>query len=249
MPKKGSFGAWVGMRSDRLEIRPVSSRYVFILAGVLAGMLLGVAAGLAASGFAPLRGWRDSGKTATQDIDALRARVAELEDVVSQGDGALTNLQVSYSARQQLAEELRDLTDRYAVLEEDLSHALRLVPVGVPEGGARLDRLIVRPDALSTQIWRFSVLVGYESGRQPREFSGTLQLTLTILRDEKPVRISWPNQSRLSGIEYQQGYVVKTRHWARKTGTLELGPGDILKKVEVRLMQGHAQRAVAAVNL
>jgi len=226
----------------RMEVRPAFSKY--------RDPLIGFVVGGALSGLLALYFFLSLPPSMEVDVAAYEARIVELENVVSQGDGALTNLQVSYSARQQLAEELRDLADRYAALDEDLSYALRLVPVGGPEGSVRLERFTVRTDALSPQVFRFSVLVGYETGRRPQEFSGTLRFVLTTeSKNGQLTQVDWPKLERMSESEYQQGYQIKTRHWARKTGTLEIAPGDVLKKIEVRLMQGDTQRAIATVTL
>jgi len=229
------------LQSERMEIRPASSRYRALCVGVLVGFVLGVLLSLYLFPSLP--------PPVSEDAVAYEARITELENILAQGDGALTNLQISYSARQQLAEELRDLADRYAALDEDLSYALRLVPVGGPEGGVRLERFTVRADALSAQAFRFSVLVGYESGRRPQEFSGVLQFVLTVSRNGQLTQVNWPKPEQVSESEYQQGYQVNTRHWVRKTGTLEVLPGDVLKKIEVRLMQDNTLRATAAVDL
>ncbi|MDR1647025.1 MAG: hypothetical protein LBR88_03185 [Zoogloeaceae bacterium] len=233
---------------ERMEICPASAR----ARALLLGLVLGLPAGAGSMWL-----WRPmpslaaaSGASAEAgEVMALRTRVGELEEIVAQGDGALVNLQVSYSARQQLAEEVRNLTDRYATLDEDLSYALRLVPVGGAQGTLRLERLNVHADPLSAHSFRFSVLVGYESGRQPQEFSGTLKFILTVLRNGKLHELTWPEQDRMPEAEYQQGYLVKTRQWTRKTGTLEVAPGDVLKKVEARLTQNGSLRATAVASL
>jgi hypothetical protein len=232
---------------ERMEICSASARPRALVGGLALGLLAGVGSmWLWQPGALVLA---PNACAETDEIVALRARANELEEIVAQGDGALANLQVSYSARQQLAEEVQNLTDRYATLDEDLSYALRLVPVGGAQGSLRLERFNIHADPLSARSFRFSVLVGYESGRQPQEFSGTLKFVLTVLRNGKLHELSWPEQGRMAEAEYQQGYLVKTRQWTRKTGTLEVAPGDVLKKVEARLIQNGKLRATAVASL
>ncbi|MDR3323722.1 MAG: hypothetical protein LBS89_05925 [Zoogloeaceae bacterium] len=180
-----------------------------------------------------------------QEAATLQARIVHLEQQLEQREATPVEQEVSYSARRQLSEKLGVLTEQQAVLEEDLAYALRLVPVGVPEGGTRLDRLMVWPDAVSNQTYHFSVLVGYTAGRSTQEFNGVLKFTLTVLRDGKTLQLSWPEKNQADHPEYQ----VSVRQWTRKTGELEIAPGDVLKKVELKLLQGNVQRALVTVTL
>jgi hypothetical protein len=229
------FRHWFGIGAPRLEVRSRLAWFMRTLGGALVALFLTLAIFTVHH--------RES--ASPEDVPALRARIADLEKLVGESaQGTLsTNLEVTYSANRKLSETVRQLSDSQAVLEEDLSHALRLVPVGVPEGGTRLDRFIVWPDAFSGQLYHYSVLIGYASGRNPQEFQGKLQFVLTVARDGKDVEHVWPT------VAADPEYTVGVRHWARKTGTLKTLPGDLLKKVELKLMQGERQRASATAVL
>jgi hypothetical protein len=232
MLKRQPLRRYFGIRAERLDIQPRFAGYVYALGGALATLLVMLSAL-----------YLSRAPENPADVNALQARIAQQEKLLEQ-NGTL-DLEITYSANRQLRDELRILADEQAVLEDDLSYLLRLVPVGMPEGGLRLDRLNVWPDPLSAETYRFSVLVGYESGRTPQAFNGVLKFTLTVMRDGKEAQISWPGANQAGRPEYQ----VSVRHWARKTGVLEIMPGDILKKVELKLLQGNALRATATVNL
>jgi hypothetical protein len=236
MLKWRHFRNYFGIGAPDLAVRPRFAWCAYTLGGAAVAFIVVLSALLAFFFF------RDPGNQ--QDVSTLQARIRELENMLEQGGGAMTNLEVTYSANRQLSEELRILSDNQAVLEDDLSYLLGLVPVGAREGETRLDRLVVWPDAVMDQTYRFSVLVGYESGRKPQEFNGVLKFILTVSRNGKALQLPWPDKSQAGRPEYQ----VKVRHWTRKTGILEIAPGDVLKKVELKLMQGNTQRAVAAVN-
>jgi hypothetical protein len=232
MLKWRNFRRYFGIRATRLEIRPRFARLAYALGGAAAVLLM-----VLLLSFSP-----HEAKEAP-DVQDLQARIDQLEDLLEQ-NGTL-DLEITYSANRQLRDELSILADKQAALEDDLSYLLRLVPVGMPDGGLKLDRLSVRQDPLSAETYRFSVLVGYASGRTPQEFQGVLNFTLTVMRDGKEVHLPWPAADQASRPEYQ----VAVRHWVRKAGTLEIMPGDVLKKVELKLLQGNALRATATLDL
>ncbi len=222
-----------GIRAQRLEVRPRLAWYAYAFGGALAALFL---VGLL---FFISHVFRSP---ETRDVENLRARLAQLESQVLQSGGALTSLEMTSSANRQLSDELRALADDHAVLKDDLAYFLRLVPAGARDGEVRLDRLMLRPDPAVPHRYRYSVYVGYQSGRQPQEFSGTLQFVLTVVRDGREMQLQWPPQR--SGVDMS----VKTRHWSRKDGVLEIAPGDRLKRVDLRLLQGKAVRVTTSVN-
>lgn len=224
-----------GIRAQRLEVRPRFAWYAYAFAGAAAALLL-VSLVFLLGHF--LR------SPEVRDVEALQARLAQLEEQVLQGGGALSSLEMTSSANRLLGDELRALADDHAILKDDLAYFLRLVPVGSREGETRLDRLMLRPEPVVPHRYRYSVLVGYQSGRQPQEFSGALQFTLTVLRNGKEVQISWPERQSSASPEY----AVRTRHWLRKEGVLEVEAGDQLKRVDLKLLQGKAVRAATSVN-
>ena len=153
-----------GIRAPRLEVRPHFAWYAYASGGALVALFLVAVLFLLSHYFR---------SPEVRDMETLQARLAQLEGQVLQGGGALTSLEMTSSANRLLSDELRTLADDHAVLKDDLAYLLRLVPVGAREGEVRLDRLMVRPDPVVPHRYRFAVLVGYQSGRQPQELSAT----------------------------------------------------------------------------
>jgi hypothetical protein len=228
------------IRVSRVDIRPRAAWYAYIALGAVLALAFVLLLYVLGQRLHPPE---------TQDIDHLRARLEELESQVAQDDSALANLEITHGANRQLADELRLLSDEQAVLKDDLAYFLRLVPVGAREGDVRLDRFVLRPETatasgVTPQRYRFSVLAGYHTGRQTMEFSGALKFVLTVEREGKTLQRVWPADKKAADLpEYQ----VRTRQWERKAGVLEIAPGDVLKKVELRLMQDNNVRAVTSV--
>lgn len=223
-----------GIRATRLEVRPRFAWYAYALGGALVSLLLVV---LVLNILQLLR------PPEVRDMETLQERLSYLEGQLLQGGGALSSLEAAQSTNESLVDELRASVDEQAVLKDDLAYFLRLVPGGVKEGDARLDRLVLRPDPQHSGHYRFSVLVGYHSGRQPQEFSGRLEFTLTLVRGGKELQVVWPGKEG-NGSDF----AVTTRHWLRKEGVIPVLPGDVLKRADLRLLQGKTVRASTTVT-
>jgi hypothetical protein len=226
-----------GIRAPRLTVRPHWAWYVHVAGGALAALLAVALFALLARAFQ---------SPEARDLSLLRARLALLERQVD--GGTLSALEIADSTNRQLSEELRILSAEHAALQDDLAYFLRLVPVGTREGEVRLERLSLRaePGSTPTRRYRYSLMVGYQSGRQPQDFVASLQFVLTVQRsDGKEIQRLWPEGAAAAGPEFQ----VRTRHWQRKEGVVELLPGERLKKIEARLVQGKAVRATSSVTM
>ncbi|MDR1890525.1 MAG: hypothetical protein LBQ81_14355 [Zoogloeaceae bacterium] len=230
-----------GIRAARVDIRSHAAWYAYAALGAavtLAGVLL----------FYGL--WKSLRSPEEQNVESLRARLEELEVRATQDDGVLaSNLEMTHSANRQLAGELRVLSDEQTVLKDDLAYFLRLVPVGTREGEVRLDRFVLWPEAAAdsgaARRYRYSVLVGYHTGRQTGEFAGTLKFVLTVVHEGQTLQRILPADAKMAA---QPEYQVRTHQWVRKEGVLEIAPGDVLKKAELRLVQANRARAVASVT-
>jgi hypothetical protein len=232
-----------GIGATRVDIRSHAAWYADIALGA-AGTLVCVLLVYGA--------WQYLRSPEEVNVENLRARLEELEGQAAQDDGVLaSNLEITRSANRQLSDELRLLSDEQAVLKDDLAYFLRLVPVGTSEGELRLDRFIVRPETVTdaaagaVQRYHYSVLVGYHAGRQTGEFVGTLKFVLTVEQDGKPLQRILPADAPMTALPQFQ---VTTHQWVRKEGVLEVAPGEVLKKVELRLVQANRARAVASVT-
>lgn len=232
-----------GIGAERVEIRSHAAWYADIALGAVGTLVLV----LLAYGV-----WYSQRSPEAVNAESLRARLEALEAQAAEDDGVLAStLEITRSANKQLSDEMRLLSDEQAVLKDDLAYFLRLVPVGTSEGELRLDRFIVRPETVTdaaagaARRYHYSVLVGYHTGRQTGEFVGTLKFVLTVEQDGKTLQRVLPADATMGALPQ---YQVKTHQWVRREGVLEVAPDEVLKKVELRLVQANRARAVTSVT-
>jgi len=180
-----------------------------------------------------------------RNIITLQEQVAQLENDLLESGSALTSLEMTRSAKRGLEDELRNVSVELAVVKDDLAYFLRLVPVGTREGEVHLERLSVRSDPNVAGQYRYSVLVGYHAGRHTVGFTGRLQFLLTVERNGQLVQVSWPNAQETGMLS---DFQVQTHQWVRKEGIIPLASGDVLKKVELSLLQGNVRRTATSIS-
>ncbi|MDR0528672.1 MAG: hypothetical protein LBG69_03555 [Zoogloeaceae bacterium] len=226
-----------GIHARKLEIRSKASWWGYAVFGALSALAL-------------MTGYyifSRAGRTPEEaNVEVLQERVRSLEERLHVSGSALTRLEITRSARLELEAELQNLSGSLASAKDDLAYFLRLVPAGTREGEVRLERFTLRPDANTNNRYHFSVLVGYHAGRQTAGFSGYLSFFLTVERQGQALQFRWPESPQTLESSALQ---VRTYQWERKEGILDLSPNDVLKKAEIRLMQGSTQRAAASVTL
>ena len=161
------------------------------------------------------------------ELDSLRARAGTEQSAVH----------MERTAQQQLLARMKLLEQENAALKEDVSLFERLVPTDGAEAAVRIERLGVL-SAAEPGRFRYRLLVGYQPGKQEKEFKGRLQLTIVALQGGKEISLNLPASDE-NAPEFQ----VEVRHFLRKEGGFALPIGARVKSIEARLLQGNAVKA------
>ncbi|MDR1849467.1 MAG: hypothetical protein LBQ75_05465 [Zoogloeaceae bacterium] len=225
-----------GIRADKLVILPSAIGYYQLAIAAVIAMaffLLGYGANVITR------------SPEERNVADLQAKVAELQTSLDESGSALTSLEMTRSAKRGLEDELRSISSDLAVVKDDLAYFLGLVPVGTQAGEVQLERLSIRSDPNIEGQYRYSVLVGYNAGRQTIGFTGRLQFLLDVERNGQKVQIVWPDPKE-SGM--LSDFRVQTHQWVRKEGLISLAPNDVLKKAELLLFQGDVRRTATSVT-
>ena len=237
-----------GINAPKLAIRTHFPWYLRLLAVVA---MLAIILVLAAWIFQA--GKRTAGFQASEVLGEnrrLAARVAELDAQLSrlrdsQGSEE-SSRKIESAAQQQLAAQMKVLEEQKAALKEELAlfEGLITSSQAAARSGLQIERLRVEPEAISGQ-YRYRMLVVNNGRRPPREFKGTLELTLTLVQEGKNVIIRLPSKAE----ENASNFRLEIQHYQRVEGFFSLPLGATLKGIEVRVLQGGKLRASQSLAL
>lgn len=227
--------------SRPVSLRPSKPWYVGV--GVVA---LALALGLIAGRWSAL-GWTQSAQAQVREIQALRERVAasetELSRLRSLANSGESRVQVERSAQQQLARQVQALEEENGRLKEELAVFDSLVP------GAS-DRPVIhrlRVEAMEEAgEYRYRLLLIAGGTRDPREFNGSLQLVVSVVREGRNAVMTLPDTSARD-----ERYRLSFRRMQRVEGTFRVDPAAKVKSVQVRVLENGVRepRAVSSAIL
>ena len=172
------------------------------------------------------------------ELNTLRERVAILEAETARlrgiGNGSEASIEIERSAQRILGEEVKRLGAENGRLREDLAAFENLATGGVRNETVTIQRAQVESDATEPGSYRYRLLIAAPGARPDQEFKGRLQLVATVQQDGKPVIVNIPD---VASADVQK-YLVSFKYFRRIEGVFTLPANAVLKKLEVRLMQG-----------
>jgi hypothetical protein len=178
-------------------------------------------------------------KMSKEELPRLRSELARLtlerDKAQSIANTAGSLLAAGQATQDQLAAQNRQLEATNHSLRDDLGFFEKLLPVSGSDGIAIRG---LQLEVLAGSQLKWQVLV-FQAVKNPAEFSGKLDLTISGLRNGKPWSISLP--------EAEQG--LKFTQYRRLEGVLQL-PADVLLKIaSARILDGASVRATQTVKL
>lgn len=186
----------------------------------------------------------------SREIQSLRENVAALDVELNRlrgiaGSGE-SNLQIERSAQLQLAQQVKALESENSGLKQDLAFFEGLIPASESSGelGVKINRLRIEPESLAGQF-RYRMLLVHNGGRQPKGFSGTLQLLVKVQQGGKDVMITLPSETE----PVSQRFRFEIKHFQRVEGVFSVPPGAVVKSVEARVLQDGVVRARQSLTL
>lgn len=175
---------------------------------------------------------------AEQELSSLRNRVETLETEAERlrgiSSGSEASLQIERTAQQKLGEQIKRLEAENGRLREDLA-AFESLAMGEARNEAiSIRRMQVGLDSAAGGAYRYRFLLVAPVSRPDREFKGRLQLAATVQQDGKTVIVNIPD----AATSDLQKFLVKFKYFRRIEDSFTLPARAVLKKLEVRLMQG-----------
>jgi hypothetical protein len=178
-------------------------------------------------------------RVSREELPHLRSEIARLtlerDKAQSVANTAGSLLAAGQATQDRLTAQNKQLEADNHSLRDDLGFFEKLLPVS-GSGGIAIRGLQV--EVLAGAQLKWQVLV-FQAVKNPTEFSGKLDLTLSGMRNGKPWSMSLPEAEQ--GLQFKQ--------YRRLEGVLELPADVVLKMVSARIMDGSVVRATQTVKL
>ncbi|CAN5156817.1 hypothetical protein BH11PSE11_BH11PSE11_32760 [soil metagenome] len=157
-------------------------------------------------------------------------------------NSAESQLNIERSAQKQLALQVKTLEGENIKLKEDLAFFESLLPADTGSQGVSIRRL--KADVITPNQLRYRLLV-MQGGKGDREFTGTLQLVVTVLQGDKSAMMIFPESNSRDTEKFKLGF----KHYQRIEGVLTLPAGVLMKSVQAKILDKGQVRAQQSANL
>ena len=225
-----------GMMAPRMTVRAHIPWYWRALATVLL-----IATAIVLAGWIYDIGRRFAGydkSIADQELGVLHERVqrleAETERIRGNGSGNETSLQIERTAQQKLGEQVKRLEVENGRLREDLAAFENLASGEAKNETIGINRLQVESDLSAAGTYSYRMLLSAPVSHPDREFKGRLQLVASFQQDGKTAMVNFPD----TALPDTQKFSLSFKYFRRIEGSFALPANAVLKKLEVRVMQG-----------
>jgi hypothetical protein len=170
-----------------------------------------------------------------EEVDQLRARVAELEGKLPKlqaiADSSDARLKIEQTSERNLARQVRELEVDNARLKEDIAFFENLSAQDHADDRVTVARFKVESNVIPGE-YRYRVLV-MQGGPRPSEFSGRLQFIVKMQRDSKDVMLVIPDETS----EPKSAYQITFKRFFRADGVFRVDPNAKVRSVQVRLLE------------
>ncbi len=207
---------------------------------------LGLAGAIAMWAYDLGRSFAGFGPNVGEQVGLLEHRVKQLElerdRLTSRVNASESEINIERAAQKPLRDQIKSLETENTKLKEDLSFFESLLPANTGAKGISIRRLVLEPVAQNQVRYRMLVMQG---GGGKLDFTGDLQLAVTILQGGKNVIIAFPQEKSGDSDKYR----ISFKHYQRLEGVLTLPEGAIIKSVHARILEKGQMRAQQSASL
>lgn len=187
-----------------------------------------------------------NGGVSREQVDQLREQVekltAERDQYSTTANAAETKQNMDKSEQAQLEVQVKSLEGENLKLKEDLAFFESLLPVDNNAFGVSIRRM--KAETVAPNQLRYQLLI-MQGGKVDHDFTGNLQLTVTVLQAGKSAMITFPEQNSTEPDKYKLTFT----HYQRAEGVLTLPEGAVAKAVQARVLDKGQIRAQLSMNL
>ncbi len=181
---------------------------------------------------------------ATRELDAAQKELQRLRAIANAADARLS---IERTAQQKLAQQIRVLEQDNARVREELATFEGMLTSEARTGNApSIYRFKVEPDVLPGE-YRYRLLLVTPSSRRERDFSGRLELVVSLQEGGQNVMMSFPEQADAGAAAFKLAF----KYFRRVEGSFRVNPKAKVESVQVRVYEtGSSQpRATHSVAL
>lgn len=175
----------------------------------------------------------DPGRSA-REIESLTAANGKLQQEIAQLRGELAKgerqLQIERATYADLGTQVKTLTEENAAIKEDLAFFQSLMSAGGKSEGVAISRFQVQHDA-TAGVYRYLLLVT-QTGRRNTDFHGSLQLVVSLQKDQKPEIMTLPAESAEG-----KGFKLGFRFYQRVEGTFRVSTDARIVSLQARVYE------------
>jgi hypothetical protein len=178
------------------------------------------------------------------ELDDARAELARLRSIANAADNRLA---IERTAQQKLAQQIRTLEQENAKVREELATLETMFSSDARSANAlSIHSFKVEPDVLPGEYRYHLLLVGPQSRRE-RDFTGRLELVVSLQEAGQNVMMSFPEQKNVGAAAFRLAF----KYFRRVEGTFRVSPKAKVESVQVRVYESGSSepRATHAVAL
>lgn len=200
--------------------------------------------------------WRTLFDGAAGERQRLHAELARLDERVADESSerqrvaativaAQNQLRIEQAAAERLEQQVKQLQAENAELKSDLAYLESLFPTADTQGPVAIRRFEVEPDGTGSNRMRYRALL-MQSGRTERQFSGSLQLVVTMQGKAGTKIMTLPDDGPAQARERMK---LSFRRVLRIEGHFQVPEGATLQSVQLRVLERGTLRAQQMASL
>lgn len=174
---------------------------------------------------------RDELLRARSELQAAREELERLRAVANAADSRVS---IERTAQQKLAQQIRALEQENARTREELATIESMLSSEARNAAAALSiyRFKVEPDVLPGE-YRYRLLLLTPSARREKEFTGRLELVVSLQDGGRNVMMSFPEQADGGATAFRLAF----KYFRRVEGTFRVSPKAKVESVQVRVYE------------
>ncbi len=227
----------------KMTINQAQPWYVKLVVVII---VLGLAGAVAAWTYDMGRSFAFGPRIHPEQLDELKEQIAKLtaerDKLLATANTIESQQNINKTVQKELTDQVKTLTTENMKLKDDLAFFETIVPTtkaaeGISVQGMKAE--MVAPNQLS---YRILVMQG---GKGIRDFSGEMQITLTLVQAGKPAMMFFPDPKLGDAGRLKLTF----KHYQRLEGLISIPEGAVVKAVQAKVLDHGQQRAQQSISL